>query len=72
MKLDGYEVRENEELNTIELVERYEFHANIMSDGSQNELTQAAVNTLYKLRVDMHKKIHELLKKDECEFCFKE
>lgn len=69
--VDGYKVRKNTDLNTLELVEVYEHQANVMV-GSDDTVRQAAANTLFRLRQEMHKKIHELLGKNKCEFCVEE
>lgn len=54
--------------DTWMLVEEYEYQANILSGG--DGARQLAANKLFRLRKDMHKKIHELSGKDTCEFCF--
>lgn len=71
-RLDGYMVRNNNRLNTVELVEGYEYQANIMLGGGPDRVRQAAANELFRLRQGMHRKIHELLGEDKCEFCVEE
>ncbi len=70
---------EDTELGTMMLIEEYEYQANIMVGGSEGG-KQLASNKLFRLRKDMHAKIHYLLhlrfvsagaeSAVRCEFCF--
>jgi hypothetical protein len=61
-------------LGTPLLVEEYEFQAHAYVGGACAGVIEAtaAANFLYRIRVDMHDRIHELTQTDECEFCFSE
>lgn len=67
------------EFGTMMLIEEYEYQANILVGASEGD-RQLASNRLFRLRKDMHAKIHYLLHRRfvsagdlsvvRCEFCF--
>ena len=68
----------DQEFDTWMLIEEYEGQANILVGGDGD--IQLAANRLFRIRKDMHKKIHclknqlKLIPNDDlviCEFCFK-
>lgn len=66
---------EDPEFGTKMLIEEYEYQANILV-GSSEGGQQLASNRLFRLRKDMHAKIHDMLeemdREPRCEFCFEE